>query len=280
MLENIVTIRGGGWEADLLPETGANPVRLTERGQNVLRPLEDKAALAVNPFLWGSPILIPANRTDGGRFVFDGKEYRLPLNEARLNNNLHGMMYTLPFSTVKTGEDTAVSEYENRGEAYPFPFHIRVTASVGAPGFTRRFEITNTGDGDMPLTFALHTTFVEHPIRVPLGLAHRRNERHIPLYYGELNETEQKICAGLDPKGVTISGYFTMAGRTAQIGPYELSVSENFDHWILYNKDGEQGYICVEPQAGRSNGLNDGGYIRLAPGQTEVFTTQIRRVAE
>ena len=277
MLKNVVTIRGGDWEADILPETGANPVRLTFRGEAVLRPLEDKSVLAVNPFLWGSPILIPANRTDGGRFSFDGIEYHLPLNEARLNNNLHGMMYTLAFPTEKKGDNTAVSEYENRGEAYPFPFRIRVTASVGEGGFSRHFEITNTGVSDMPLTFALHTTFTERPVRVPLGLAHRRNERHIPLYYGELNETEKKICEGIDPNGVPISGYYTMAGHVAQIGEYELSVSDNFDHWILFNKDGKQGYICVEPQAGRSNGLNDGGYIRLSPGQTEVFTTRIAR---
>ncbi len=276
MLSDALVIKKGLWEAAILPEIGANPVKLTYNGENVLRPLEDMEALKVNPFLWGSPILIPANRTDGGRFTFEGKEYTLPLNEARLNNNLHGRMYQLDFATERVDDATVVSTYENKGEAYPFPFRIKVTAKVEEDGFSRTFEITNTGEGNMPLTFALHTTFVENgEITVPLGRAHRRNERHIPLYYGDLNEMEQSICKGVSPRGLVISGYFTSVGNVAYIGPYSLTVSENFDHWIMYNNDGYQGYICVEPQAGRSNGLNDGGYILLAPDRTEVFTTKI-----
>jgi hypothetical protein len=64
-----------------------------------------------------------------------------------------------------------------------------------------------------------------------------------------------------------IVGYFLGVGFRYTI--------ENFDHWIMYNNDGYQGYICIEPQAGRSNGLNDGGYIRLGAGKTEVFTTRV-----
>ena len=276
-MKNSVTIRCGKWEAEILPEIGANPIRLTYDGADVLRPLPDLDVLKINPFLWGSPILIPANRTDGGRFVFEGKEYRLPLNEAALNNNLHGMMYTLTFPTEKTAENEAVSCYENKGEAYPFPFRLTVTATLTEDAFTRRFAITNTGTGAMPFTFALHTTFVEAFVRVPLGLAHRRNERHIPLYYGELTADEQALCDGLDPHGKRYSGYYTMAGHTAEIGAFDWCASDNFDHWILYNNDGEQGYFCIEPQAGRSNGLNDGGFHRLAPGETEVFTTSLKR---
>lgn len=276
MLSDAFVIKKGDWEARILPETGANPVTLTYKGENVFRPLEDIEVLKINPFLWGSPILIPANRTDGGKFTFDGKEYTLPLNEARLNNNLHGRMYELDFKTERVDEATVVSTYSNKGEAFPFPFDIKVTATVDEGGFSRRFEITNTGNTDMPLTFALHTTFVENgEIKVPLGRAHRRNERHIPLYYGDLNEMEQSITKGVSPHGLVISGYFTSVGNVAHIGPYTLTVSENFDHWIMYNNDGYQGYICVEPQAGRSNGLNDGGYIRLGAGKTEVFTTRV-----
>ncbi|MBE6641702.1 MAG: aldose 1-epimerase [Ruminococcaceae bacterium] len=276
MLSDAMVIKSGDWEARILPEIGANPVKLTYKGEDVLRPLADMDALKINPFLWGSPILIPANRTDGGKFTFEGKEYTLPLNEARLNNNLHGRMYELDFKTERVDDTTLVSTYENKGEAYPFPFTIKVTATVDDGGFSRKFEITNTGSGNMPLTFALHTTFVENgEVMVPLGRAHRRNERHIPLYYGDLNEMEQSICNGVSPRGLVISGYFTSAHNVAHIGPYSLTVSENFDHWIMYNNDGYQGYICVEPQAGRSNGLNDGGYICLAPGKTEVFTTRI-----
>ena len=104
MLSDALVIKNGDWEAHILPETGANPIKLTCKGEDVFRPLEDIEVLKINPFLWGSPILIPANRTDGGKFTFDGKEYTLPLNEARLNNNLHGRMYELDFKTERVDE--------------------------------------------------------------------------------------------------------------------------------------------------------------------------------
>ena len=143
MLKNVVTIRGEDWEADILPETGANPVRLTFRGEAVLRPLEDKSVLAVNPFLWGSPILIPANRTDGGRFSFDGREYHLPLNEARLNNNLHGMMYTLAFPTEKKGTTRRCPNMKTGGRPIRFlsEFASRLLWGKGAFPVTSRLPI-------------------------------------------------------------------------------------------------------------------------------------------
>ena len=280
MISGTVTLKNGAWQADILPAKGANPVKLTCNGKNVFRPLEDIEALKSNPFLWGSPILIPANRTDGAKFNFDGTEYTIPLNEPKLGNNLHGMMYDLEFKTELLSESSARSVYENKGEAYPFPFRITVDVAVSEEGFSRRFEITNTGSGDMPLTFALHTTFAIEKgelLQVPLARAHRRNERLIPLYYGDLNEKEEKVAAGTDPYGMPIVGYFLSGGHKAVIGDFEYSVSENFDHWIVYNGDGVSGWVCVEPQAGRVNGLNDGGFIRLAPGESSVFTTCVSR---
>ena len=125
---------------------------------------------------------------------------------------------------------------------------------------------------DMPLTFALHTTFPESGyVQVPLAEAHRRNERLIPTHYGPLNETEKKVAAGFDPRGTALVGYFRSGGHTARIGDWLYTVSDNFDHWIVYNGGGNAGFLCVEPQAGRVNGLNDGGFIRLAPGRRNAL---------
>ena len=53
---------------------------------------------------------------------------------------------------------------------------------------------------------------------------------------------------------------------------------ENFDHWIFFNGLGESGYLCVEPQSGKVNGLNiDGGHTRLAAGEKIKFETRITK---
>ena len=196
MLPDTIKLTCGSWSAEILPHTGANTVRLTWEGTDVLRPLCDLAELAENPFLHGSPILLPANRTDGAAFVFDGRRCLLPLNEPKLRNNLHGMLWSLPFSVLETAETSASLLYENRGDAYPFPFRLTVTVRLDGEGYHRAFEVENTGETDMPLTFALHTTFPESGyVQVPLAEAHRRNERLIPTHYGPLNETEKKVAA-------------------------------------------------------------------------------------
>lgn len=280
MLTDTVKLTHGSWEAEILPDAGANTVRLTYEGRDVLRPLESRAQMEENPYLQGSPILLPANRTDGAAFVFDGRRYTLPLNEPKLGNNLHGMIWSLPFTILSRTEDSASLALENTGAYYPFPFRLTVSVRLDGAGYHRSFEVTNTGKTDMPLTFALHTTFPEPSfVRVPLAEAHRRNERLLPTHYGPLNETEEKVAAGFDSRGTALVGYFRSGGHTARVGDFLYTVSENFDHWVVYNGGGSAGYLCVEPQAGRVNGLNDGGFIRLSPGETERFETAIARSA-
>ena len=100
MIKDIITVKSGDWSADICPRLGGNIIRLTYRGENVFRALEDEAELKINPYLWGAPILMPANRTKEAKFVFEGKEYRLPLNEPRFNCHLHGLVLYQEFESA------------------------------------------------------------------------------------------------------------------------------------------------------------------------------------
>ncbi|MBQ4298526.1 MAG: aldose 1-epimerase [Clostridia bacterium] len=280
MLKNTVKLACGPWSAEILPEKGANTVRLARDGRDILRPLEDPAQLEENPFLRGTPILLPANRTDGAVFSFDGRRYTLPLNEPELGNNLHGILWSLPFTVLSATKAAASFRLDNTGAYYPFPFRLTVSVRLDEEGYHSAFEVENSGETDMPLTFALHTTFLQNgSIRAPLAEAHRFDRRMLPVCFGPLDETEKKIVSGFDPRGTALVGYYRSCGHTARIGDFLYTVSENFDYWVLFNADGNQDYVCVEPQAGRVNGLNDGGFLRLAPGRTERFETSITRIA-
>ena len=73
----ILELAAGKWRADVAPERGGNIVGLRFDGQNVLAPIRPDNA---DPYLIGSPLLLPANRTAGGRFCFEGRLWRLPVN--------------------------------------------------------------------------------------------------------------------------------------------------------------------------------------------------------
>ncbi|MBO5199842.1 MAG: aldose 1-epimerase [Clostridia bacterium] len=275
------TIKSGGWCAEVAPNLGANVTSLTLDGREVFVPLKSRDQLEENPYIQGAPLLLPANRTAEGRFTFEGREYTLPITEPKTGANLHGLLHRQPFTLVSCNEKCIVLEYKNQGEIYPFPFTITVVYGFESDSFMQRYIIKNTGDTNMPLTFALHTSFVEpESFTVPIDACQRKDEKHIPIGgYHPLDEQEQRYITGSPSKGISASGYYRACGRTATIGNLNYTASEGFDHWILFNGAGKCGLLCVEPQCGAVNGLNtpDGCKI-LAPGEElELYTRLSRR---
>ena len=94
------------------------------------------------------------------------------------------------------------------------------------------------------------------------------------LEHLELDEQEKNYVTGSPSKGLEIVGYYEAGGHTSRIGDVLYTVSDNFDYWIMYNGRGTSGFLCIEPQAGKVNGLNiPDGYKVLAPCETVTYTT-------
>jgi len=148
-------------------------------------------------------------------------------------------------------------------------------------GLTAEYEIENISGSNMPLTFSLHTTFVEpEDFCVPIDMCQEKDFHHIPTgRYIDLTDEEREYAAGSPSRGKVISGYYRACGNIARVGDYIYEVSEKFDHWILFNGRGESGLLCVEPQSGKVNGLNmNDGHTVLAPCEKIIFTTKISRI--
>lgn len=277
-MNDVIVLKKGSWVAGVCPRLGGNLIYLLYNSKNVLRPLVDESQIDTNPYLQGSPILLPANRTYAGKFTFEGVEYSLPINEPRTNSHLHGLVLYQPFTVVEQSETSVTMKFVNKdGLVYPFDFEMTVVYSLDEDGLSQSFDIKNIGDKNMPYTFCLHTTFAQpygsftFPIKekqeaindIPTG-------RYIPL-----NETEQKFVTGSPSRDVFMCGYYSACGHTVTVDDYVYTVSENFDHWITWNAHGKEDYVCLEPQAGKVNGLNiDDGHIVLAPGENDIYTTR------
>lgn len=279
----MITLTYADWAAQICPEYGMNTISLAYRDEQILRASASAARLQEDACIYGTPMLLPPNRTDGGRFTFEGVAYALPINDVAGGNHLHGFLNRTAFVVDAAGESCVTAHYENRGELFPFCFRVDVVLRLEETGYHQMFSIMNTGDKNMPLTFGIHTNFAEKPFfAVPLGQKWEKTARHIPT--GKLlplDEREQVFCTGFVPDSSPISGFYTSAGHTARIGELYYHVSENFDQWILWNGNGQQGFVSIEPQCGAVNALNSGTGLKiLAPGQAEVFSTCISTKAQ
>lgn len=275
-----VRLRYEKWDAEIWPFFGMNTVSLRFDGRELLRKPENAGALSDSPYLYGIPLLFPANRVAGGTFAFMGKTHRLPINEPARNNHIHGLMYNAPFRIVNKTQKSVEAEYINKGERYPFPFKMTIVDALSEKGYERKISILNTSDNPFPYTLAFHTSFLE-PETLSVFVKDRFlcDKNYIPTgKTAELNNTEKQYIKGVKLKNLALSGFYRMGENAARLDDILFSVSENFDEWILFNAGGDKGFVCVEPQAGEVNGLNTKSGCRiLREGETHTYTLSISR---
>lgn len=267
----------GKWRAVTEPSCGCNVIVLEYDKKPVLRSPENMEKLRERPCLYGIPLLLPANRTDGGGFSFGEKCYRLPVNEPACNNHIHGLLKDAPFEILSAEPATMTAKLVNGGAYYPFSFTLEITDRLCEKGFLRTLVLKNTGRKPMPYTLGFHITFTEPEFFcVPIDKNCEMDLRHLPT--GKLlplTQRQQCYRHGFVPDGDPINGIYTACGGRVQLGRFTMEVSDQFDHWVLFNGSGKEGYLCIEPQCGAVNGLNSEKHRILQPGETECFTIKI-----
>ncbi len=274
MVENCIPLGFEDWEAEILPSFGANLISLKYKGLPVLRTPDNIRQLKENPCLYGNPVLFPPNRTADGIFLFEGKEYHLPVNEPHTGSHLHGRLYDAPFDVLEATDRSAVCLLKNRGEWFPFDFSMKIFFEIDEGGLTQHIEIHNDGSSSLPVLLGFHTSFAApEQFSVSIKKCWERDARHLPT--GKLSALkERELCFknGCASEGQVISDYFTAENQSAHLGHILYQVSPEFTQWVLYNGGGNKGFLCVEPQTGPVNGLNmPGGYSVLPRGETALF---------
>lgn len=275
---DIVLISAGEWTAEICPSFGMNAISVRIGKREILRRPESIEMLKESPYLYGIPLLFPANRTEGGAFTFEGKRYELPVNEPERNNHIHGLMFNAPFKVVKQTKSSIEGVYENDKERYPFPFLMTIRDEITGKGYFRTLRLKNTGKIAFPYTLAFHTAFkAPENMKVPIKKRFLCNENYIPTgEYACLTPQERMYITGIEVDAYAVSGFYKAGGNEAMLDDVVFSVSERFDEWVLFNAGGNKGFVCIEPQAGEVNGLNhDGGAKIISPGDTHTFSISI-----
>lgn len=302
-MNNIYEIRCGDYSAQINISRGANCISLrnSKYKAKILREPDYSKELD-NPYLYGMPILYPVNRISGGKFTFEGRKYKFPINEPDTGCFIHGELHNTEFKLVEKGADFIICEYESNGDYLEFPhvFKICMKYRLKEDGLYQETKIKNMSNENMPNFLGYHTTF-----NIPfsdgsdgrditvLAEVGDEIERNMSTYLPTGNvlpvdDITKKLNEGnFNPfENVLSRHYKIIEGRRIEISDNVKKIKiiyendEKFNFRLIYNGNADE-YICIEPMNCMVNCLNapfDKGYAGfdyIEPGKEKIYASKI-----
>ena len=293
------------WYAEIIPEVGGNLCRLKHQstGLDVLRYPQSIEQLQELPDCFGVPFLFPPNRIDAGRFIWQGREYVLPLNEPERGNNLHGAILGKPWEVVDASQEHVVMSY-HLAATTGFMHDCTMALQYRLQGnqVQQKLSITNHSDLTMPVGVGFHTAFnmtADSKIHLGVGKGYWqiKQPRFLPTgkclpwpdTYDGIYDDTQAVSCHLPMPSLHANALAENAGRMVIDYPavhaqLHYDVDANYRHWCLWNDGGGKGFFCVEPMTWMINAPNldlpDAvtGLQAIAPDQTWHARTQITMI--
>ncbi|MBQ9098912.1 MAG: aldose 1-epimerase [Clostridia bacterium] len=301
---DIRTLRCGEYVAKINVSRGANCISLRHEGYGIRTLREPNYEQGLdNPYLYGMPVLFPVNRISGGRFCFEGREYRWPINESETGCCLHGDLHAMPFAVEYGNDRELVCAYRSLGEYMLFPhdFTLRIRYSLCNDGLLQTTELTNHSARRMPNFLGFHTTFNlrftkdTQPgnvrVKAEVGEYVERNmENYLPTGRILLRDeiTDQLNAGEFDPFSQRISRHYHSCGKGTMIltdtknGLAIVYENDSRLAWrLIYNGQADE-YICLEPQNCAVDCINapySAGFAKapfVEPGETDIYHSHIK----
>ena len=160
----LITLEAGSERAVIVPEAGCQCLSYRAGTLDVVAGPANPDAWRERPHRGGIPILFPwPGRVAGARFTFNGREYRMPVNEPARGHSIHGFACERAFRVTRRGPYfvTAAldsSDYSDLSSIWPWPFALEIDYEVGN-GLRLKARVTNTGDSSTPFGFGAHPYF-------------------------------------------------------------------------------------------------------------------------
>ena len=296
-----LTLDNGFYQAEIMPEIGGNVISLRHRESDtsLLREPGSLAELKQFPEQFGIPVLFPPNRIADGRFSFEGRECRLPVNETARHNHLHGLAVGKPWELLNADQDTAELQFafsarDPEYEGFPFSFTLKRRIELTRTGLRDSMTVTNHGEWNMPLGLGYHTTFPA-PLQMRVGTDGQQveiGERFLPT--GRLTGWQEfDPRSWFDPHGrdigfharsgdleLTDGSSFHGAELLYPAGLLHYATDVKFAFWYTWNRRGEGDFVSLEPVSWMANALNQANPVsanvrKLASGEDAVFCNEL-----
>ena len=305
----LITLEADGERAVIVPGAGCQCLGYRAGMLEVIAGPANPDAWREHPHRGGIPILFPwPGRVAGACFTFEGREYRLPVNDPAHGHAIHGLACERAFRVMRRGPCfvTAIldsSDYADLNSIWPWPFVLEIDYEVGN-GLRLKARITNSGDLVMPFGFGAHPYF--HAPLNPKGVrdamlieldANARwplDARLIPTGDAERLAGKYDLRAPRPLGADTYDDAFRMvpiAGRTSAprarlIDPsleiaLEIGADPAFGEFVVY-APAERPVVALEPYTCAPDAFNlaargiAAGMRELAPGQTFEAGFEIR----
>ena len=192
----MIELGGHRWHGELSPEYGGNLCGLSYDGFELLRKPLRESDLGDNPVAYGIPVLFPPNRIANGEFRFNGRRYRLPLNEPERGNHLHGLVLRREWRVAVREAFAAELRFAHPAtEDFPAEFELQLRYELRPEQLVQTLTVVNRGRTTMPCGIGFHTAF-RAPRRARVETAGVFREilppRHLPsgrlLPWGAFNQ--------------------------------------------------------------------------------------------
>ncbi|MEU8518844.1 aldose 1-epimerase family protein [Streptomyces sp. NBC_01216] len=243
-------------------------------------------------------ILAPwPNRVRDGRYRWEGRDQRLPLNEPAAGNAIHGLLRWVSWQVVEASEHQAVLEVPLWPQpGYPFRLRLRAVYTLGDDGLEVAVTAHNPDTRPAPYGFGQHpyltagTGFVDEAVlTVPARTWLPTDERGLPGAAAEPVDgtaydlrTPRVVGAlrldtpftGLD-RGADGRAVIRLAHPSGTHGT-DVWLGEGVDHVQLYTGDAlppeqRRTALAVEPMTCPPDAFNSRtGLVRLGPGERHV----------
>ncbi|WP_442603305.1 aldose 1-epimerase [Paenibacillus sp. KN14-4R] len=281
----------------LCPSINNNLIRIWDKKLNreVLRVPDAPHDLMKNPAHFGTPVLMPPNRINGGAFTFDGRPYQFAVNRPNHMHN-HGILQNLPWTVKSAGEENGIisitstfrtADFPEVMAQYPHDTEMEITYELIGSKLNHKFKITNLSNLSAPFGYGLHTWFLldhspsEWNLTVPLSGVWELGSDLLPTGNILPLDKFESITHGAPLEGFDLDTVF-LKGDHPCVAVLEnkqckitySSESNLMKHWVLYTKGVADNFICLEPYTWVTNAPNIDlpadvtGVQSVKPGQT------------
>lgn len=277
------TITAGDHEATVV-EVGGGLRRYAQRGTDVIAPYAEDEL----PPNSAGAVLVPwPNRLRGGRYLFGGTTYQVPVTELPAGNATHGLARWLRWTAVAVAPSAVTLGVDIPPQTgYPFEVHVEVAYSLHPDhGLGVTTVARNTGTAAAPFGAGFHPYFSvrgsaldEVALQVPASKRLVTDEAQVPVGVKDVANTPydlrqpRRLRAQRFDDGFTDLSYVDGRGAAdvqTRSGGARLWFDDTFRYLQVFTTErlgGATSAVAIEPMTCPANAFNSGtGLIVLEP---------------
>ncbi|MFO1352162.1 MAG: aldose 1-epimerase [Gammaproteobacteria bacterium] len=281
----VVTLTAGSTRLQVSPAAGRSITRYCPEHAGQVRewmwPARAADIAARNPLAMSSFPLVPfSGRIRAGRFTFQDRQVRLPLNFLPHPHVIHGHGWQQPWSVIESGSDGLTIEYRHAADDWPWAYRARQRFHLGPARLEVTASLVNESNAPMPAGIGLHPYFMRTPqarVTAPCERFWLNDEEVMPLALVD-PPADGNFNQGVRMDSVFLDNTCTGWSGTALIEWPEWNASlvieaePPLSFLVVYAPIGGA-FFCVEPVSNAADAFNlaregrtDTGMTVLAPG--------------